>query len=75
MTTPFKISDTSSLDRLLNTRDLQKIIPVSQMTLWRWTRQKIFPKPISINNRNYWRWSDVQAWIANEERKTSLEDK
>lgn len=50
-----------ALDRLINRRELRELIPVSDMTVWRWTNAGIFPPAIKINNRNYWRLSEVRA--------------
>ncbi len=37
---------------------------VSDMALWRWLRdEKLeFPKPIVINNRRCWKFSDLAHW-------------
>jgi predicted DNA-binding transcriptional regulator AlpA len=39
---------------------------VTVMSLWRWMNdEKIaFPKPLKINNRNYWRLGDLRHWQA-----------
>jgi predicted DNA-binding transcriptional regulator AlpA len=39
---------------------------VSDMSLWRWSRDKAlgFPAPIRINNRRFWRLGDLEAWEA-----------
>ena len=39
---------------------------VSQMTVWRWLQKKAlgFPKPIRINERNYWKLQELEAWEA-----------
>jgi predicted DNA-binding transcriptional regulator AlpA len=49
---------------LLPRRELRERIPVSDMTIWRWVRDGVFPKPVSINRRNYWRTEDIEAWLA-----------
>ena len=49
--------------RLINRRQLQETIPVSQMTLWRWTRAGAFPAPIRIAGRNYWREDQIRQWL------------
>ena len=51
-------------DQLIGRRHLRQTIPVSDMTIWRWERDGVFPRHISINGRNYWRRSDVDAWLA-----------
>jgi predicted DNA-binding transcriptional regulator AlpA len=37
---------------------------VSDMSIWRWLHddQLGFPKPLRINNRRFWRLSDLRAW-------------
>ncbi len=37
---------------------------VSDMGLWRWLRDErlAFPQPIVINNRRYWKLSDLTQW-------------
>jgi predicted DNA-binding transcriptional regulator AlpA len=37
---------------------------VSDMALWRWLRDArlAFPKPIVINNRRYWKLSELAQW-------------
>jgi predicted DNA-binding transcriptional regulator AlpA len=39
---------------------------VSTMCLWRWMRDPrvMFPQPVRINNRNYWRLGDLRLWQA-----------
>ena len=52
-------------DDLLSAHDTaRRCGGVSRMTLYRWQRDpKIaFPRPVSINNRNYWQWGHVRAW-------------
>jgi prophage regulatory protein len=49
--------------RLLNRRQLRALIPASDMTIWRWQRANLFPLPISINGRNYWRLDEIEAWL------------
>jgi predicted DNA-binding transcriptional regulator AlpA len=50
-------------EMLLPRRALRKIVPVSDMTIYRWERGRIFPRHFSINGRNYWRLSEVQQWM------------
>jgi predicted DNA-binding transcriptional regulator AlpA len=42
---------------------------VSDMSLWRWLKNEdlAFPHPIRINNRRFWRLSDLRAWEASQE--------
>ncbi len=40
---------------LLSSRQLRELAgEVSDMTLWRWVKAGIIPKPIKINGRNFW---------------------
>jgi predicted DNA-binding transcriptional regulator AlpA len=44
------------------------MVPVSDMTIWRWERDGIFPRHLSINSRNYWCLSELREWIDRQER-------
>jgi predicted DNA-binding transcriptional regulator AlpA len=39
---------------------------VSPMTWWRWSQNEELglPQSIKIGNRNYWKESEIEAWIA-----------
>ncbi len=51
-------------DRLIDAKELHRLIPVSPMTIWRWERDKRFPARIRIGaNRVAWRLSEILAWI------------
>jgi predicted DNA-binding transcriptional regulator AlpA len=50
-------------ERLLPRRELRILVPVSDMTIWRWERVGLFPRHLSINGRNYWRLSELRAWM------------
>jgi predicted DNA-binding transcriptional regulator AlpA len=55
-------------ERLLPRRELRSIIPVSEMTIWRWERDRRFPRHLLINGRNYWRLSELRDWMHRQER-------
>jgi len=55
-------------DRLLPRRELRAIVPVSDMTIWRWERDNRFPRHLSIHGRNYWLLSEVQDWLERQAR-------
>ena len=55
-------------DQLLNRRMLRKTIPASDMTIWRWERDGLFPQHLAINGRNYWLRSEVMEWLARQQR-------
>ena len=62
--------DSASWDseRLLSRRLLRRLVPVSDMTIWRWERDGRFPHHLSINGRNYWRLGEVRAWLEGQPR-------
>jgi predicted DNA-binding transcriptional regulator AlpA len=45
------------------------MLPVSDMTIWRWERNRGFPRHISIHGRNYWIFGDVQRWLDDRKRE------
>jgi len=55
-------------ERLLPRRELRRLVPVSDMTIWRWERGGMFPKHLSINGRNYWRLSEISDWMDRQEK-------
>lgn len=57
-------SITTPLDHLLKRRDVQQVVPLSRITLYRRVRARTFPQPVKLGGRLYWRASDVQAWLA-----------
>ncbi len=58
------IIDFNHQERLLNRKMLRQMVPVSDMTIWRWERDAVFPKHLIINSRNYWLLSEVRTWLA-----------
>ena len=58
-------------ERLLTRRLLRKLVPVSDMTIWRWERDGQFPRHLSVHGRNYWLFSEVQQWLAEHRRAAS----
>jgi predicted DNA-binding transcriptional regulator AlpA len=58
----------ASSERLLPRRELRMLMPVSDMTIWRWERDGQFPRHLSINGRNYWLRSEVHEWMAAQSR-------
>ena len=69
-----KDSSVYGSDRLINRRQLRQQIPTSDMTIWRWQQQGIFPAHISINGRNYWRLSEVTAWLEAQDNSANSVD-
>jgi len=62
-------------ERLLPRRELRNLVPVSDMTIWRWERDGQFPRHLSINGRNYWLRSEVCGWIAAQGRGGAAADR
>lgn len=57
-------SETARKDRRLTTRrQLRERVPVSDMSIWRWIKAGIFPAPIKINGRCYWRSDEVDRFL------------
>ncbi len=52
-------------DRALGTKAVQAMVgDVSVMTLWRWIRERGFPRPFKVGgNLNRWWQSEVRAWL------------
>ncbi len=51
-------------DSLISSATGRKLADVSLMTLWRWGKAGILPKPLNIRGRNYWRRSEFLAALA-----------
>jgi len=45
--------------RLIGRKQLQRIFPVSTMTIWRWEEEGLLPRHFNINGRSFWRLSHV----------------
>ena len=46
----FRFLDGGRGERLLPRRELRGLVPVSDMTIWRWERDGLFPRHLSIND-------------------------
>ena len=52
--------------KTLRFSEVQKIIPVSRSTIFRWVRNDKFPAPINLGpNTRAWREEDIRAWLDN----------
>jgi predicted DNA-binding transcriptional regulator AlpA len=56
-------------ERLVPRRLLRRLVPVSDMTIWRWERDGSFPRHLAIHGRNYWLHSEVKEWMAKQRRE------
>jgi predicted DNA-binding transcriptional regulator AlpA len=64
----------------INREQLRALIPSSDMTVWRWTRNLGFPQPVKLgqDGRNYWWLPAVRAWTrqrAERRRNNNLDRK
>ena len=49
--------------RKLSSRQVRELCGgVSDMTIWRWMRQRDFPRPTKIASRNYWSEREIAEW-------------
>lgn len=54
---------------MLSVRAVCGRLSVSRTTLWRWSREGDFPKPVELSPATRrWRASEIDAWIASRER-------
>jgi predicted DNA-binding transcriptional regulator AlpA len=55
---------------LIGQSKLRRQLNVSPMTFWRWLHnpKMDFPTGVRINNRVYFRWPEVQAWLARQQQ-------
>jgi predicted DNA-binding transcriptional regulator AlpA len=53
-------------ERYIGRRELRRLFPVSDMTIWRWQHdpQIAFPAPakLGINGRNFWWLPAIREW-------------
>ena len=70
---PLQISQIPSSERLVPRRLLRRLVPVSDMTIYRWERDGLFPRHLEINGRNYWRQSEIDDWFNRQPKSVGLE--
>jgi predicted DNA-binding transcriptional regulator AlpA len=61
------LSNTSSElkhDQLITRRQLQQLLPVSSMTIWRWERDGLLPKHLTIGRTSFWRAVEVHEYLS-----------
>ena len=62
-------------ERLLNRRELRRRVPVSDMTIWRWEANRLFPIHLSIGGRSFWRESEVDQWVEEQSSRRVEQDR
>jgi predicted DNA-binding transcriptional regulator AlpA len=50
-------------DQLITRRQLQQLLPVSPMTIWRWERIGLLPKHVTIGRTSFWRAIEVREYL------------
>ena len=58
-----KLPSAADSHRLINSKQLQELLPVSKMTIWRMEARGELPLHASIGGRNYWFLSEVMTAI------------
>jgi prophage regulatory protein len=49
-------------------QQVEKLIQVSRATIYRWTKEGNFPKPVKLGaNMMRWKTSDIEAWLTERE--------
>ncbi len=43
-------------------KELMKRYDISPTTLWRWARERGYPKPVKCGGKNLWILEEVRAW-------------
>jgi predicted DNA-binding transcriptional regulator AlpA len=65
--------DPARPEQLLTCAMVRKYVPVTEMTLFRWVRDKKFPAPVKLTDspraRNFWRAGDILAYLARKAAK------
>jgi|TARA_B110000908_G_C10221137_1_gene435385 predicted DNA-binding transcriptional regulator AlpA len=48
--------------------EVQQKLGISEATIFRWLKEGTFPKPMKFGQKNMWRISTIEEWIAAQER-------
>lgn len=46
----------------LSDKSLAKRFSVCRTTIWRWSREAGFPKPVKFGGATRWRLTEIEAW-------------
>jgi|GEM_PF-4442441 len=50
--------------RLIKRSELQRLLGISSVTLYRWLRKGVFPAPDAVaGDKSYWLLSSFEAWV------------
>jgi predicted DNA-binding transcriptional regulator AlpA len=58
------VSERQPVDRIIRINEMRRLLDVSRVTLYRWSKNGTFIKPIIYNNRTIgWAQGDYEAWL------------
>lgn len=58
-------------ERFLTTSEVEKMVGLKRVTLWRWVKDGRFPSPIKYeNSKNRYRLSEVVCWMQHQANKS-----
>ncbi|MBI4861929.1 MAG: helix-turn-helix domain-containing protein [Candidatus Riflebacteria bacterium] len=60
-------------DTLLTRAQLRELVGISDMALWRWLKKGVFPAPIRLERRRYWRAADLRRWFLDQRERSKTE--
>jgi predicted DNA-binding transcriptional regulator AlpA len=55
--------DTFDEHRLIDIKDVLRLVPVSKSTIGRLVKAGTFPAPNRLSGRSFWRFRDIIEWI------------
>jgi predicted DNA-binding transcriptional regulator AlpA len=53
-----------SRHHLITRKQLRRLLPVSDMTIWRWERDGKLPKHLTIGRTSFWRAVEVHEYLS-----------
>ncbi|NNE83363.1 MAG: AlpA family phage regulatory protein [Alphaproteobacteria bacterium] len=59
-------------ERLINKRELLRLVPLSYSTVWQLMRRGEFPLSITVSGRVFWKWREVREFLDNLPRSKYL---
>ena len=55
-------------NRIISITELSQLLSKSRVSIWRWERDQILPKPIKVQGRTIgWRESSILEWLETQE--------
>lgn len=61
------------IDRFIPAREAEQIIGRKRCWMWRQAKAGTFPAPIHVGGRNFWKLSELRAWMAAQEERSRAE--